>query len=483
MNHEQTFTNLIDDFNKCKRTSLVSKINQLLNSDALLGERWSKLAGIASRVGESGATIDAALRYANMNPGDIDRQVGVAGIMANEGRFHQSLEFIGPILAAFPQNPAVNHFVGTIKSQLGLFDEAKQHFQVTLSAWSNSGPTWLALCAMEKFTEQSPEREQMQAQLPAITAATPMSQATFHYALGKILFDLNDNAEAFTEFSKGAEIISKSQQYNVEKEKQYIEAILRNYAEDHLEALSESSDSGESPIFVMGWARSGTTLVEQIISSHRDVLGGGELDFINKATFELGGISYQHAKKFEDKFSSPAEAWNHLAKTYNHLINERFGQEGRIVDKTLNTTRYLGLALKMFPKARVIMLRRNPLDAAWSCFRTCFSGSMPWSWKLEDIAQHFMLENKLMDHWLSVFPDNIMLVPYEELVAEPDLWNKKITAHCGLSEQDLVNQFHLSDRAVVTSSSIQVRQAINCKAVGLAKEYDAFLEPFSALYK
>ncbi|MBL4630347.1 MAG: sulfotransferase [Paraglaciecola sp.] len=233
-----------------------------------------------------------------------------------------------------------------------------------------------------------------------------------------------------------------------------------------------------SPIFVLGWPRSGTTVIERIISSHSQVMAGGEVDFMQKSTMEMKGMSVQHGKTFENSFAQPHLAWEHLATLYLHLVEQRFGEVGTIVDKTLANSRYLGLISRIFPKSAKIWIRRDPMDAALSCFRTCFSGSMHWSWSFESIAQHFAHEDLLFEHWCNMFGDEILVVPYEEFVCSPKKWSQKVLAHCHLSDENTLSHFHLNKQETMTSSVAQVRKPVYQDSVGLSEKYSSLMQSF-----
>lgn len=172
-----------------------------------------------------------------------------------------------------------------------------------------------------------------------------------------------------------------------------------------------------------------------------------------------------------------------LAALYLHLGQERFGKQGRFVDKALNTSRFMGLIAALLPQAPVIWLRRDPVDCAWSAFRTYFIQGLDWSWKLEDIATHFALEDQLFRHWSQMFPDRILVVDYQDLVRSPETQIPRILDHCGLPAEPQVFRPHETRRIVSTASVMQVREPINTGAIGAAEAYRQYLAPFTERYR
>ena len=165
------------------------------------------------------------------------------------------------------------------------------------------------------------------------------------------------------------------------------------------------------------------------------------------------------------------------------MLEQRFGPKGRIVDKTLNHSRFLGFILQSLPSAKVIWLRRDPEDTAISCFRSFFgTGTVPWCWSLADIGWHFRQEDALHAHWTSIYPDRILTVPYEELARDPQPWITRILAHVGLDPESATFTPHLQKRAVQTVSVAQVREPITASSVGAADKYRAHLQPFRDAY-
>ena len=157
-----------------------------------------------------------------------------------------------------------------------------------------------------------------------------------------------------------------------------------------------------------------------------------------------------------------------LAELYLHLMTERMGPAGRIVDKTIDASRCLGLIACALPDAPLIWMRRDPLDCAWSCFRTFFIHGVAWSYDLADIARHFMLEDALLAFWAERLGDRLLVVPYGELVQLPALWTRRLLDHCGLAEEAGAFEPHKTHRVVATASSLQVRRPINRDGMNVA---------------
>jgi hypothetical protein len=163
-------------------------------------------------------------------------------------------------------------------------------------------------------------------------------------------------------------------------------------------------------------------------------------------------------------------------------MDELFPGAGRVVDKSINNTRFLGLAAALLREAPLVWLTRDPIDCAWSCYRTCFLGTLSWSLDLEDIAFHFRLDDELRERWQAILGERLLVVPYEGLVTDPKHWTARLLAHCGLPAEPSPFAPHQNPGVVTTASAVQVRRPINREGIGAAEPYRRFLKPFLSAY-
>ena len=458
------------------RNALVKNLSSIATEKNLTQQQLLMAARIAAKIGEVTLVIDLINKFAGLNPKNIETQLSKASLLAELGQINQALEYVSSNNAS---HPAIDHFIGTIRSQLGDITEALKYFRKVVQVWPHAGQAWNMIASLKTFSKEDPDLKLLLDSSKKIEQANTLSQATFHYAMGKALHDLGEYQKAGEAYSVGAKIMSLDKKYDAVTDHRVAKAIVSSFNSKSLTSLSKNAQHSKfSPIFVLGLPRSGTTLIERIISSHSQVIAGGEVDFMQKSTMEMKGMSLQHAKTFEKKFAHPQLAWEHMAKLYLHLVKERFGEQGTIVDKNLGNSRFLGLISRVFPDSPIIWVKRDPIDAALSCFRTCFSSGMNWSWSFENIARYFVIEDLLFEHWHKMFGDKILVVPYEEFVASPDIWSKKVMQHCHLSDENTLSHFHLNKQESTTSSTAQVRKPVYQDSVGISAPYVAMMKPF-----
>jgi hypothetical protein len=267
--------------------------------------------------------------------------------------------------------------------------------------------------------------------------------------------------------------------YSREHDEATAAEAVNGYDAARIAALaSRQSEPTGRTIFVTGLPRSGTTLVEQILTAHSAVADGAEINRLGLFARDMRGMSYDALERYVDERGAPA-----AARLWQHWLDERFPGPGRIVDKTVNTTRMHGIAAALLPDAPLVWMTRDPLDRAWSCFRTSFlDAAMPWSYDLADIAFHFRLEDRLLEQWRRILGERLLVVPYEGLVTDPAAWIRRVLAHCGLADEPGVYAPHENRRAVTTASLMQVRRPINRASIGAAEPYREFLAPFITAY-
>lgn len=482
MKHITKAEQVIAAFNARNRELAVSLLAKLVEQEASLGKKWSEMAYIASSMGECTLAVKSGQLLSASNSDDLAIQIQAATIMAQAGQVEKAYEFLKPLLSKKPNDPVLNHFIGTLQSQLGDMEASLASLRRTLSQWKTSGVCWMTLASIKKFTKEDADFKAMLAVQTEVQNTAPDNYAAYLYAAGKALADIGDVPQSFKLYKKAADIMHKLRPFNLESEKAYANTLMKGYVTDAMVQLSKSNVESNIPIFIVGYPRSGTTLVEQILTSHCDVANGGEINLFRTAAMPMQGFTFAHAQKYEDSFEDKTHAWQNIADTYLHLLNERFDSNRRIVDKSLNNSRFIGLIRHIFPKSPIIWMRRTAIDSAWSCYKTFFASSLDWTWSLKDIATSFKIEDELHDHWTNMYPDVILDVPYEELVRNQEVWIPKILDHCGLSYDKNVYNFHKTKRAVMTSSVAQVRGPITTTLIGSSEPYSEYLKEFSEAY-
>jgi hypothetical protein len=222
--------------------------------------------------------------------------------------------------------------------------------------------------------------------------------------------------------------------------------------------------------------RSGTTLAEQIIASHPAAIGAGELEFWNVA-----GRKY-HAEIRAGLLPEPMR--KKLAEDYLRVLSGQSADALRVVDKAPVNSDHLGVIHSVFPQARIIYMRRNPIDTCLSCYFQPFTQALNFTMDLSDLEHYYREHHRIMAHWRAVLPPGTILdVPYEELVADQAAWTRKMLDFIGLEWDDRCLDFDKTERGVATASSWQVRQKIYNSSVERWRKYEKYIGPLMGLGK
>jgi hypothetical protein len=292
------------------------------------------------------------------------------------------------------------------------------------------------------------------------------------YALAKEHEDLGEDERSFSYLKRGAESCHRQLGYDVQIDVSIMQRVTeifdRSYAEN-----AKSAAERRGPIFVLGLPRSGTTLVDRIISSHSDVESRGELtDFA--LTMTRLGWSFDKRQMLESSVRIDPDM---LGKSYIRSVVSHGSNAPYFIDKTPINYLYIGLIAKALPGASIIHLRRHPVDSCLSMYRTLFRTGYPFSYDLDDLAEYYIAYDALMRHWQSLFPETVFDVSYEELVDNQERVSKDIIAHCGLDWEPACLEFDRNTAPVATASAAQVRKPIYRDALARWRRFETQLAP------
>ena len=465
-------------FQRRDRARVVGIIGQLVAQRAPMGEQWRQLAQMAADHGEISLSRQAIGLYAADSGESSMAKYREFGFLAQIGAVAEAYALLETLPEDVP-DPAINAYSrGATAVLLNRPDEARRRLERATQLRPELGQAWLPLSTLVNFADEPDLTDRIIAAERHLEKTPPAVRAVHCYALGKAHADRGENALAFAAFARGAGHMKAVASYSPERDRLGAAEAVDGFSAEAIAAIaSQQREPTDRTIFVMGLPRSGTTMVEQILASHSAVSDGGEINRLRMLSQEIGGPSYPAlSRHVAEHGTAPA------ARLWHHWLRERFPASGRIVDKSIDSGRFLGLAAALLPEAPLVWVTRDPLDRAWSCFRTHFLAGVHWSYDLQDIAFHFRLEDALLSRWQDILGDRLLVVPYEALVSAPEDWIRRLLAHCGLAEEPQVFAPHENQRVVATSSVMQVRWPINRAGIGVAEPYREFLQPFIEAY-
>lgn len=432
------------------------------------------------RLEEAEAGYRCALR---IQPDCAEAHSNLGNILLEQGKPDEAEASCRRALQIKPDLADAHCNLGNIFNEQGRLDEAEAcyrralqikpdfaaaHFRLALARKAQGGDENLAVLIAAEEAARSSTRP-----LPNKEAAC------LHFALGKNYDDIGDYAKAFPQFLEGCRLKRATFDYDPDRTTRHFDAIMRNFDAATLDSLRGGGDASHLPIFVLGMPRSGTTLVEQIIASHPEVHGAGELaDLAAILRRDVAGAT------FPDNLHSLDQACLSVwGADYVAGLQQRAPEARCITDKMPANFLAVGLIHLMLPNAKIIHVNRDPADTCLSCFTTLFNRKNEHTYDLAELGRYYAGYARLMEHWRKVLPAGAFLdVQYEDIVADQEAQARRLVEYCGLEWNDACLDFHRNKRVVRTASMTQVRQPIYQSSVQRWRPYEKFLGPlFDAL--
>ncbi|HEV3080042.1 MAG TPA: sulfotransferase [Gemmataceae bacterium] len=378
-------------------------------------------------------------------------------------------------------DPHSNH--GVALTEQGNIPEAIGRFQHCLRLNPDYAQAYYnlsELAAAERYQFSIPEIAHMRMLLSRDKLSCE-DASLLHYTLATLANNLGNYDEAFSHYARANELQKKDMQqrgiaFDAAQCRRFVERVMAVCNDAYFQHVRAFGTSSELPVFIVGMPRSGTSLVEQILASHPHVFGSGERSDIQHLAMAIRQQLHISASYPECLASLDSETTAALADSHVQRLQSVGGHALRVVDKMPGNFHFLGLIATLFPRARIIHCRRDPLDTCVSCFCQNFR-SLNYAQSLEDLGAHYRQYERLMAHWHAVLPMAIHDVCYEQLVSDPDTVMRDLVAFLGLEWNDRCRQFHENRRAISTPSKFQVRQPLFARSVGRWKRFEAHLQP------
>ena len=376
--------------------------------------------------------------------------------------------------------------LGTTLQSLGKLDESVAQFRKCLSIEPGNGEALLSLSRSLKLGADDPESAQLEQALARTRLSTP-DRITLNFAAGNMYDDLDAADKAFEHYKLANDLMDA--EFDPEDCAAQVIALIEIFDAGFFEKTEGYGVSSELPVFIVGMPRSGTTLIEQILASHPDLFGAGELPQIRTSTERLpallGPALLGTAEAYPDCLPKvDKDTVRSLASEYLETLRRFSPDASRITDKMPGNFMHLGFIALLFPRARVIHCMRDPLDVCVSNYLTRFTAGNPYAFDLTNLGLYYRQYERLMDHWRRVLPIPMLEVRYEDLIADQAGVSRRLIDTCGLAWDDRCLAFHKTERVVLTASDQQVRQPIYSNSIGRWRRYEKHLGPLkSALGK
>jgi tetratricopeptide (TPR) repeat protein len=426
------------------------------------------------------AKAKSAVDRALMLKPDFPEAFNVLGrITFEEGRTADAVELYRKAIALKPELADAYNNLGNSLKELGRFDEARDAYEEALKLDATSTAVFVNLADARRFKPDDPYIGQMEALLGK-PDSTEEEQTQLHFALGKAFADLKQHDKSLKHFIAGGVLKRKDVPYDEPAMMALFDRIKAVFSRDLVRRSGGLGDPSTLPVFVIGMPRSGTTLVEQIVSSHPKVFGAGELPDLSAVITAVHTYGGQPVPYPEFVPTMGPQQLRQFGGAYISRVRQRSATAERITDKLPANFLYLGLAHLAMPNARFIHVRRNPVDTCVSCFSKLFTGEQAHTYDLAELGRYYRAYEALMEHWHKVLPAGVMMdVQYEDVVADIETQARRIVAHVGLEWDEACLAFYENDRPIRTASATQVRQPIYNSSIGRWRAYGDLLEPLT----
>jgi len=421
------------------------------------------------------AEAELSLRRAlKLKPNYVDARSNLGLTLALQGRLRDAKAHFEKVLRVAPRHTDALLGMGYVARMEGCFDEAGALFKRVLEVDPKMSGAWAALVGIREMTS-SDGAWLKRAQQIAASGIAHLEEADVRFAIGKYCDDVGDFEQAFQSYKRANQLVKAiAENYERDARTRFVDDLIRVYTREAISQVESGASASMKPVFVVGMMRSGTSLAEQIIASHPAATGAGELQFWNDA------VRVHEALIRRGELGEPIR--KKLAEAYLRALARHSVDALRIVDKAPVNSDYLGVIHSVFPNARIIYMRRNPIDTCLSCYFQQFSPAMNFTMDLSDLVHYYREHRRLIAHWRAVLPPGTILdVPYAELVADQEGWSRKILDFVGLEWDERCLDFHKTKRPVVTASYWQVRQRIYNDSVERWRNYEKFISPLLGL--
>ena len=439
------------------------------NVEVLLG--YGKAASFVGRNREANETL---ARACELEPGNREAVIARAAAFVRGGQADRSIPLYDNLIEGGEIGEKPMRSYGRALLELGRQDEGKEWLRRSISRNPNFPVPYYDLALIGDLDPDSTEFRTAR-EMADDAGVSQSDRCLLHFAIATSYEKFGNYDRAFDHYLSANAL--KNVIFDPRIHTQEVNGIIAQYNDAFLRRLDHAGDQSERPVFIVGMPRSGTSLIEQILASHRDVHGAGELGdftfFVNELPKRLGS---EERYPFCVGELGP-DTIGEFARAYMTTLDRLAPGTARVVDKMPKNFFHLGLIAAVFPRARFIHTTRDPMDTCLSIYRLNFAGYHGYAYDLLNLGFYYRQYEKLMDYWHTLLGDRILHVPYEKVVDDTETWSRKILDFCGLEWDDRVLRFYETERVVHTSSFAQVRRPIYKTAHGQWRRYERQLEP------
>ena len=449
---------------------LFLKVLQLDPSFSLAWDNLAKLYRIQNKLVKS---IPAFENLIKLDPKNFEALVSLGTVYIKLSKYREGIKLYQDSLKIKPENPRVYLSLGHALKTIGEREKSEAAYQNAIKYFPLSGEAYWSLANLKTYEFSDKEIINMESSLAKNIHSNELIQ--MHFALGKAYESNRKFDKSFEHYREGNWQQRKQINYNAEDYKISIDEMI-NFFGNNINIFDfKAVAASDAPIFILGLPRSGSTLIEQILSSHSLIEGTQELPNIMAISRDIKLIDQKKGYP-HNLLQLTQSSFDELGKKYIDETKWARSSKPFFIDKMPNNFVHIGLIKLILPKAKIIDARRNPMDASFSCYKQYFAKGQHFTYDLDDIARYYKDYIRLMDYWNKLFPGEIFTMHYEQIIDNPDEKISDLLKFCNVEFEESCLNFHTSKRPVKTASSEQVRQPMYKSGLDYWKNYSNNLD-------
>ncbi len=456
-----------------------TEINRAVGLDAHNARRHvqrARCAILAGFVSEAKQSVEAATISGVT---EVDDQLMLASVLVRCDDHESALAWYKKAEVIQPDRNELQRGMASVYRFLGDIQKAEQACDKALASEPHDYEMLNLRSSLRKHTKDSNHIRELK-ELLGMGIRNWRGAVQVAYAVSKELEDIEEYNEAFEYLEKGASLRRRNLKYDLKDDIKIFNAIINAFTGEALQAAAEHGYASDAPVFILGLPRTGSTLVERIISSHSMVISAGELNDFALELLKLTGAGNkggQPARLDLPKASLEVDMHS-LGQNYVNAVRPLIKDTPRFIDKLPLNSLYVGLIYLALPHAKVVHVNRHPVDTCFAIYKYLFKNAYPFSYNLDELGDYFIGHHRLMEHWRKILPDGWMYdILYEDIISNQKEATENLLHYLDLEWEDSCLEFYLNEQASTTGSASQVREPLYKSSVGKWSYYEKQLLP------
>lgn len=438
---------------------------------------YSNLAMICAQTARRGEADSLWKKALRVDPRFLDARMNLADSCQQNGDIEQAIRHYERVISDHPDLVLAKYRLANLFRSQGKFGKASDYYQQVITRQADYTQAHFSYAGIHEYQDKADPHIVTMSKLYQQNDLSAENRVYLAFALAKAFEDIGEYSEAFEYLETGNKLRHQEFDYSIDSDRDLIQSIIRSFSREDMSRLRVNTQASKRPIFIVGMPRSGTSLVEKILSRHSDVFAAGELDYI----FALGTQLFLKESShflFKSLETYSTGKFETLAETYLKQIGLLDTKASRLTDKMPFNMMMIGLIKIAIPNAKIIHCVREARDTCLSVYKQNFaSGNYRFAYDLKSLGQFHNQYQQLMNHWHSVMPGEIYDIAYESLTHNPEPEIRKLLEACDLEWQENCLNFEKGGGTVKTASFYQVRQPMYTSSVRLWEQYRDNLQP------